>query len=149
MLYQNQSIHRLCLRKNKENVKNTNVIAPRMYRMNTKAKADSQNSNKEPNEIASISTGVASVTDVKPLNASNANVSVACVSCCLCVMSANHDKCVAKYLLSVKLKAKKPLVANPLVPKPVVALSNAKAPKQTTSCKFMQQKAKTSRRWQR
>ncbi|GJW36221.1 hypothetical protein Tco_0059141 [Tanacetum coccineum] len=107
-------------------VKNTNVIAPGMYKVHTKTNQTRtpqlHQDIRKPNKRVSFSTGVIPNTSVsRPqlksnhlrighvLNAQTSNVNFVCVTCGKCVLNENHDLCVLHYINGVNSRTKKPM----------------------------------------
>ncbi|GKB57143.1 hypothetical protein Tco_0913329 [Tanacetum coccineum] len=60
------------------------------------------------------------IANVNAENALKANVNVMCVSCGKCVLTPCHDKCVAKYKLSMNFKVRRALFNSPIVTKSMI-----------------------------
>ncbi|GKD06422.1 retrovirus-related pol polyprotein from transposon TNT 1-94, partial [Tanacetum coccineum] len=115
-------------------LKNTNVIAPGMYKVHTKPNQTRTlqlpQDIKKTNKRVSFSTGVIPTTSVirpqlksnqledrvmpnnsqrKNLNAKTSNVNFVCVTCGKCVMNDNRDICVLHYTNGVNSRTKMPM----------------------------------------
>ncbi|GJX26167.1 retrovirus-related pol polyprotein from transposon TNT 1-94 [Tanacetum coccineum] len=103
-------------------VKNTNVIAPGMYKVHTKPNQTRtpqlHQDIRKPNKRVSFSTGVIPTTSVSrpqlksndSLNSKTSNVNFVCVTCGKCVLNDNHDLCVLHYLNGINSRTRQPIV---------------------------------------
>ncbi|GJS39402.1 hypothetical protein Tco_0564445 [Tanacetum coccineum] len=88
-------------------LKNTNVIAPGMYKVHTDP--NQTRTPQLPQDIRNFKfsnnkTFVTACND--SLNAKTSNVNFVCVTCGKCVLNANHDACISKLLKEVNSRAK-------------------------------------------
>ncbi|GJV11978.1 hypothetical protein Tco_1353519 [Tanacetum coccineum] len=155
--------------------------------LNTKSKSTSKKfkknqscvshvSNKSVTSNSKVTKPKANVLNEKFVNAMNDGSNVVCVSYGKDVFMLSHDKCVARYALSMNSKVKRALFTSPLVAKtrvlgatPVVAITRinvatpATAPNKVSSAssltpesrhvrtliEYMKTKIETSKKWQK
>ncbi|GJY06539.1 integrase, catalytic region, zinc finger, CCHC-type containing protein [Tanacetum coccineum] len=89
------------------------------------------------------------VANVNAVNALKAHVDVLCVSCDKNVLIPCHDKCFAKYKLSVNAKVRRDLFTTPRTTKSKSVDTTPVVAKTSTLSNYMRTEVHTSRKWQK
>nr|GEZ86673.1 hypothetical protein [Tanacetum cinerariifolium] len=99
------------LPQNKKSIlKNTNVIAPGMYKVHIEVIPTTSVSRPQLKSNQLEDRVMPNNSQGKNFNAKNSNVNFVCVTCGKCALNDNHDMCVLNYMNGVNSRTKQPIV---------------------------------------